>query len=134
MLFLEQRLDCSVVYSFSVLLLSALHCIIRTFTMKTKLVARMGSVVCFLKVSIFSIYSQVFFVTDAFLLFLSILACIYAFLQMRRLRFVKSDDVTNASAELLDRILLVVGLCGELVFSVGKMGYHSIALNFFTSF
>lgn len=39
---------------------------------------------------------------------------------MRRLNFVKSEENTNESAELLDRILLVVGLCGELMFSVGN--------------
>jgi hypothetical protein len=36
---------------------------------------------------------------------------------MRLLNFV---DKSDESAELLDRILLVVGLCGELIFSAGK--------------
>jgi len=63
------------------------------------------------------IYLQIFFITDAFLYFLSIIACIYAFWLMRLLNFV---DKSDESAELLDRILLVVGLCGELIFSAGK--------------
>uniref|UniRef100_A0A0K0D4K0 OTOP2 protein n=1 Tax=Angiostrongylus cantonensis TaxID=6313 RepID=A0A0K0D4K0_ANGCA len=48
-------------------------------------------------------------------------ACFYAFWRMKVLKFneEKKDDDAS-SAELLDRILLVVGLVGEMVFTVGE--------------
>ncbi|KAE9415369.1 hypothetical protein Angca_009760, partial [Angiostrongylus cantonensis] len=51
---------------------------------------------------------------------LSTSACFYAFWRMKVLKFneEKKDDDAS-SAELLDRILLVVGLVGEMVFTVG---------------
>lgn len=39
---------------------------------------------------------------------------------MRVLKFGEEKEEEEESAELLDRILLVLGLLGELVFSVGK--------------
>ncbi|VDM61043.1 unnamed protein product [Angiostrongylus costaricensis] len=51
---------------------------------------------------------------------LSTSVCFYAFWRMKVLKFneEKKDDDAS-SAELLDRILLVVGLVGEMVFTVG---------------
>uniref|UniRef100_A0A0M3HZB6 Otopetrin-3 n=1 Tax=Ascaris lumbricoides TaxID=6252 RepID=A0A0M3HZB6_ASCLU len=64
--------------------------------------------------------NTIFFSTDGILLLFSLAAIVLAFCRMRNLNFKKKEggDV-DESAELLDHILLVVGLVGELVFSIG---------------
>uniref|UniRef100_A0A914S3F8 Uncharacterized protein n=1 Tax=Parascaris equorum TaxID=6256 RepID=A0A914S3F8_PAREQ len=63
---------------------------------------------------------QIFFSTDGILLLFSLVAIVLAFCRMRNLNFKKKEDGdTDESAELLDHILLVIGLVGELVFSIG---------------
>lgn len=39
---------------------------------------------------------------------------------MRKLNYKKTEEDVDESAELLDRILLLFGLVGELIFSIGK--------------
>lgn len=54
-----------------------------------------------------------FFLVSTFLV-------VFAFWRMRYLKFLmEDDDEEDDNAELLDRILLVVGLIGELIFSIG---------------
>ncbi|VDK46630.1 unnamed protein product [Anisakis simplex] len=64
--------------------------------------------------------NTIFFSTDGILLLCSLAAILFAFCQMRNLNFKKREDGdVDESAELLDHILLVVGLVGELIFSIG---------------
>uniref|UniRef100_A0A915C0F7 Uncharacterized protein n=2 Tax=Parascaris univalens TaxID=6257 RepID=A0A915C0F7_PARUN len=64
--------------------------------------------------------NTIFFSTDGILLLFSLVAIVLAFCRMRNLNFKKKEDGdTDESAELLDHILLVIGLVGELVFSIG---------------
>lgn len=62
---------------------------------------------------IFSCTNMIFFIVSTFLV-------IFAFWRMKYLKFLmEDDDEEDDNAELLDRILLVVGLMGELIFSIG---------------
>lgn len=62
---------------------------------------------------IFSCTNMSFFLVSTFLV-------VFAFWRMRYLKFLmEDDDEEDDNAELLDRILLVVGLIGELIFSIG---------------
>uniref|UniRef100_A0A1I7TB90 Otopetrin-2 n=1 Tax=Caenorhabditis tropicalis TaxID=1561998 RepID=A0A1I7TB90_9PELO len=62
---------------------------------------------------IFSCTNMIFFLVSTFLV-------IFAFWRMKYLKFLQEDDdEEDDNAELLDRILLVVGLMGELIFSIG---------------
>lgn len=64
---------------------------------------------------IFSCTNMVFFLVSTFLV-------IFAFWRMKYLKFLmEDDDAEDDNAELLDRILLVVGLMGELTFSIGGL-------------
>ncbi|MFH4975514.1 hypothetical protein AB6A40_002223 [Gnathostoma spinigerum] len=69
--------------------------------------------------------NTLFFSTDGVLLLCSLVAIVFAFWRMRKLNFKKEEGDIDESAELLDRILLVVGLVGELIFSIG--GIMSLA-------
>ncbi len=64
------------------------------------------------------------FTTNALLFALSFAACIYAFYRIRDLNFVDGGQTEDESAELLDRILLVVGLIGELMFIIGRLTHN----------
>ncbi|CAI2357365.1 unnamed protein product [Caenorhabditis sp. 36 PRJEB53466] len=62
---------------------------------------------------IFSCTNMIFFIISTFLV-------VFAFWRMKFLKFLmEDDDEEDDNAELLDRILLVVGLIGELIFSIG---------------
>ena len=62
---------------------------------------------------IFACPNMIFFLVSTFLV-------IFAFWRMKYLTFLmEDDDREDDNAELLDRILLVVGLMGELTFSIG---------------
>ncbi|ULT82941.1 hypothetical protein L5515_018145 [Caenorhabditis briggsae] len=62
---------------------------------------------------IFSCTNMIFFLISTFLV-------LFAFWRMKYLKFLmEDDDAEDDNAELLDRILLVVGLMGELTFSIG---------------
>jgi hypothetical protein len=58
-------------------------------------------------------------ITSALLFLLSLLGCLFCFWRIRDLHFVEGGRVEDESAELLDRILLIVGLVGELMFCIG---------------
>jgi hypothetical protein len=55
------------------------------------------------------IASYTFFVSDAILLLLASLACIFAFWRMKELNFIRNDVHAHKSAQFLDRLLLIVG-------------------------
>lgn len=62
---------------------------------------------------IFSCTNLIFFLISTFLV-------LFAFWRMKYLKFLmEDDDAEDDNVELLDRILLVVGLMGELTFSIG---------------
>ncbi|VDM43896.1 unnamed protein product [Toxocara canis] len=75
--------------------------------------------------------NTIFFSTDGILLLVSLAAIVFAFCRMRNLNFKKREDGdVDESAELLDHILLVVGLVGELIFSIGGIMSLSNATEF----
>uniref|UniRef100_A0A914VLA5 Uncharacterized protein n=1 Tax=Plectus sambesii TaxID=2011161 RepID=A0A914VLA5_9BILA len=63
----------------------------------------------------------VFVLTDMMLYFVSCIGCVWAIWRMRVLTFLRKHIKQQNSAELLDRILLVVGVVGELIFSIAGM-------------
>lgn len=57
--------------------------------------------------------------TDVFLFVVALLACILAFFQMRKLQY-----RLHAHGEVIDEILLIVGLAGECVYSCAGMDLY----------
>ncbi|GMS94581.1 hypothetical protein PENTCL1PPCAC_16756, partial [Pristionchus entomophagus] len=81
-----------------------------------------------LAVSLFNAYSSdaymaqiIFLSTNTFFYGLAIIVCCYAFWRMKVLAFNHEPAEEDESAEFLDEILLVVGLLGELVFTLGGL-------------
>uniref|UniRef100_A0A914YNP9 Otopetrin n=1 Tax=Panagrolaimus superbus TaxID=310955 RepID=A0A914YNP9_9BILA len=68
--------------------------------------------------------AYVFSITDIVQYVIASLACIYALYQMRQLRYFHSSDArpnVNPSQELLDLILLSLGMIGEMIYSVAGL-------------
>ncbi|GMT06304.1 hypothetical protein PENTCL1PPCAC_28478, partial [Pristionchus entomophagus] len=100
-----------------------------------------------LAVSLFNAYSNdahmaqiIFLSTNIFFYGVAIIVCCYAFWRMKVLAFNNDIVEEDASAEFLDEILLVVGLLGELVFTLGGLlafvnqhEYHALAVLLFVS-
>ncbi|CAJ0583216.1 unnamed protein product, partial [Mesorhabditis spiculigera] len=82
---------------------------------------------CIISILLFNAYSSkkelaqwIFLGTNAAYFILAILVSLLAFYRMRVLLFAKEKETeAEESAELLDQILLVVGLIGELVYCIG---------------
>lgn len=62
---------------------------------------------------------QVFYLTTLSFVVICFAAVLLAFHRMRRLKFIMEEEDIDEGAELLDRLLLVFGLTGELIFCIG---------------
>ncbi|CAI5454914.1 unnamed protein product [Caenorhabditis angaria] len=84
-------------------------------------------IVTIISIALFNAYSTkkdvaqwIFACTNMMFFLVSTILVIFAFWRMKFLKFlIEDDDEEDDNAELLDRILLVVGLIGELIFAIG---------------
>ncbi|VDD94830.1 unnamed protein product [Enterobius vermicularis] len=91
--------------------------------------------VTFVSITIFNTYASehhmkniaymVFYLTTLSFVVICFAAVLLAFHRMRRLKFIMEEEDIDEGAELLDRLLLVFGLTGELIFCIG--GIMSLA-------
>ncbi|CAB3400877.1 unnamed protein product [Caenorhabditis bovis] len=86
-------------------------------------------IVTIIAIALFNAYSSkkdvaqwIFSCTNMFFFIVSTILVIFAFWRLRFLKYLEEDDDReDDNAELLDRILLVVGLIGELIFALGAI-------------
>ncbi|VDN57013.1 unnamed protein product [Dracunculus medinensis] len=74
--------------------------------------------------------NAIFFSADGIVLLSSLIAIIFAFFRLKDLNYKKKKADIDESSELLDRILLVVGLVGQLIFSIGGIISLLNSMNF----